>query len=80
MEERMDLPKDVNDAPSGVLVVLANLEFHRMSNKWMLATAWSCLFGFFGVQRPPRQILVVLVRNHYLRFKQFDRVLECAFQ
>lgn len=25
----------------------------------MLATAGSCLFGLFGVQRPPRQILVV---------------------
>jgi hypothetical protein len=28
-----------------------------MENKWMLATAGSCLFGLFGVQRPPRQIL-----------------------
>jgi hypothetical protein len=30
-----------------------------MANKWMLATAGSRLFGLFGVQRPPRQILVV---------------------
>jgi hypothetical protein len=29
------------------------------ANKWMLATAGSCLFGLFGVLRPPRQILVV---------------------
>jgi len=30
----------------------------------MLATAGSCLFGLFGVQRPPRQILVVRLSIH----------------
>lgn len=33
----------------------------------MLATAGSCLFGLFGVQRPPRQILVVLLRMPRMR-------------
>jgi hypothetical protein len=36
----------------------------RWHNKWMLATAGSCLFGLFGVQRPPRQILVVRLSIH----------------
>jgi hypothetical protein len=49
VEERVDLPKDADDASRGVLVVLADLEFHKRSNKWMLATAGSCLFGLFGV-------------------------------
>jgi len=33
------------------------------ANKRILATAGSCLFGLFGVQRPPRQILVVVQKN-----------------
>ena len=35
----------------------------KKANKWMLATAGRCLFGLFGVQRPPRQILVVLAET-----------------
>ena len=38
----------------------------------MLATAGSCLFGLFGVQRPPRQILVVRI-THEVTFQRLRR-------
>jgi hypothetical protein len=36
------------------------VDTHKVENKWMLATAGSCLLGLLGVQRPPRQILVAM--------------------
>ena len=48
----------------------------KSENKWMLATAGSCLSGLFGVQRPPRQILVVRPTHQILDNAIIERFIQ----